>query len=253
MITLSDDKQKLYNELKKLGKRANQRIVRLEREFGTDNIAIKYIKDKLVAEPLQAWSIKGRVKYNKSMSEAQMIATLKATNNFLNSTISTKTGIKNAKKKAVETLKTKFGSETNTVTDTEALSLYDFFSDSDVNDITNYIPGSDVLAIIESTREQDNTTYEDFYQKMQSYIKYNKDKSTNINSNIREIYLKYIYKGNYKNTDYYQALFSEFIALIDDSNTTKEEVITILNSLKNENKITNKEYNYLQNLIDEKE
>ena len=252
MITLSDDKQKLYNELKKLGKRANQRIVRLEREFGTDNIAIKYIKEKLVAEPLQAWSIKGRVKYNKSMSEAQMIATLKATNNFLNSTISTKTGIKNAKKKAVETLKTKFGSETNTVTDTEALSLYDFFSDDDVNDITNYIPGSDILAIIEATREQDNTTYEDFYQKMQSYIKYNKDKSTNINSNIREIYLKYIYKGNYKNTDY-QALFSEFIALIDDSNTTKEELITILNSLKNENKITNKEYNYLQNLIEEKE
>lgn len=36
MIKLNGEQQKLYNELKKLAKRANQRILRLEREYGQD-------------------------------------------------------------------------------------------------------------------------------------------------------------------------------------------------------------------------
>lgn len=56
-ITLSEEQQKLYNELKKLSKRANQRIVRLERTFGKDKWATRYLKEKLEAEPLQAWTL----------------------------------------------------------------------------------------------------------------------------------------------------------------------------------------------------
>lgn len=62
---LTPEEQELFNELKKLSKRANQRIVRLERAFGKDTWATKYLKEKLETEPVQAWTTKGRVKVNK--------------------------------------------------------------------------------------------------------------------------------------------------------------------------------------------
>lgn len=55
-INLNEKQQLLYNELKKLSKRANQRIVRLERTFGKDTWAIKKLKEKLSIEKMGAWT-----------------------------------------------------------------------------------------------------------------------------------------------------------------------------------------------------
>lgn len=137
---LTREEQELFNELKKLSKRANQRVVRLERSFGKDTWATKYLKDKLATEPLQAWTTSGRVKVNKSMSVTQMKATIKATKEFLNSNISTRRGIKKAKQKAIKTLKIRFSSDVSDITDEEAEALTNFFDDKEVNGITNFIP-----------------------------------------------------------------------------------------------------------------
>lgn len=137
---LTREEQELFSELKKLSKRANQRIVRLEREFGKDTWATKYLKEKLATEPLQAWSISGRVKANKSMTVTQMKATIKATKEFLNSSISTKRGVKKAKQKAIKTLKTRFSTDVSDITYAEAEALTSFFEDRDVNKSTNFIP-----------------------------------------------------------------------------------------------------------------
>lgn len=137
---LTREEQELFNELKKLSKRANQRIVRLEREFGTDTWATKYLKEKLATEPLQAWTISGRVKANKSMTVTQMKATIKATKEFLKSSISTKRGVKKAKQKAIKTLKTRFSTDGSDISYEEAEVLTNFFEDKEVNYITNFIP-----------------------------------------------------------------------------------------------------------------
>nr|DAI41186.1 MAG TPA: hypothetical protein [Bacteriophage sp.] len=137
---LTREEQELFNELKKLSKRANQRIVRLERSFGKDTWATKYLKDKLATEPLQAWTTSGRVKVNKSMTVTQMKATIKATKEFLNSNISTRRGIKKAKQKAIKTLKIRFSSDVSDITYEEAEALTNFFDDKEVNGITNFIP-----------------------------------------------------------------------------------------------------------------
>lgn len=137
---LTREEQELFNELKKLSKRANQRIVRLEREFGKDTWATKYLKEKLATEPLQAWTISGRVRVNKSMTVTQMKATIKATKEFLNSSISTKRGIKKAKQKAIKTLKTRFSTDVSDISYAEAEALTNFFDDREVNGITNFIP-----------------------------------------------------------------------------------------------------------------
>ena len=137
---LTREEQELFNELKKLSKRANQRIVRLEREFGKDTWATKYLKEKLATEPLQAWTISGRVKVNKSMTVTQMKATIKATKEFLNSSISTKRGVKKAKQKAIKTLKPRFSTDVSDISYEEAEALTSFFEDKEVTSVTNFIP-----------------------------------------------------------------------------------------------------------------
>lgn len=89
---------------------------------------------------MQAWSVSGRVKANKSMTVTQMKATIKATKEFLNSSISTKRGIKKAKQKAIKTLKTRFGTDVSDISYEEAEALTNFFDDKEVNGITNFIP-----------------------------------------------------------------------------------------------------------------
>lgn len=103
-------------------------------------MATKYLKEKLAIEPLQAWSVSGRVKANKSMTVTQMKATIKATKEFLNISISTKRGIKKAKQKAIKTLKTRFSTDVSDISYEEAEALTNFFDDKEVNGITNFIP-----------------------------------------------------------------------------------------------------------------
>ena len=193
-VEMTAEQARLYTELKKLSKRANQRIVRLEREFGTENLAIRNLRDKLAIEPLQAWTVKGRVKVNKSMSEIQMKATIKATNQFLNSKLSTRTGIKKAKKKAIETLRVRFSTDVKELTTQEAEVLYNIFTDKDVNQITNFVQGSDAQAVTDNAREQ-NQSFNDFVAVMNSVKKYNGHRG-NYDDILRKLYMKYVYKGN---------------------------------------------------------
>lgn len=89
---------------------------------------------------MQAWTVSGRVKANKSMTVIQMKATIKATKEFLNSSISTKRGIKKSKQKAIKTLKTRFSTDVSDISYEEAEALTNFFDDKEVNGITNFIP-----------------------------------------------------------------------------------------------------------------
>lgn len=247
---LTREEQELFNELKKLSKRANQRIVRLEREFGKDTWATKYLKEKLATEPLQAWTISGRVKANKSMTVTQMKATIKATKEFLNSSISTKRGVKKAKQKAIKTLKTRFSTDVSDISYEEAEALTSFFEDKEVNSVTNFIPGSDVLAIIEEAREKQND-YSTFASQMESIKQWNR--GTSMENVLRKIYAKYIYRGN-EDTDELEMLYNNVLELIASATSEYDlqEVESIVSNLLSEGKIKEQEYNYLMNAINDK-
>lgn len=190
----------------------------------------------------------GRVKVNKSMSEIQMQAVIKATNNFLNSKTSTRKGIKSIKKKMIVEIQKRYGSETNDISYKEAESLANFFEDLEVNKITNFIPGSDVLAVIEEAREQNNS-YEQFYNQMNSIIQYNR--GSNLENILRKIYMKYIFKGNKDETE---VLYSNVIELINNIKDENEinEVEGIIDEMASSKQIDEKEYNYLINLLNSK-
>lgn len=247
---LTPEEQQLFNELKKLSKRANQRIVRLERAFGKDTWATKYLKEKLESEPVQAWTTKGRVRVNKSMTQIQMRATIKATKEFLNSSISTQRGVKRAKIKAIKTLKTRFSTEVSDITYEEAESLIHFFEDNEVNGITNFIPGSTVIGIIEEAREM-KSDYTTFASQMEAAARYNKGSSyENI---LRKIYIKYVYKGN-TDTSELEILYNDIFELLSNASSEYElqDIENEINDLSVRNKINEQEYNYLINEVNKK-
>lgn len=73
----------LFNELKKEAKKANQRILRLERLTGqTGTFATKQLYDYLDSDKLQAVTAKGRVAVRKSFTKLQMEVILKAIKQF---------------------------------------------------------------------------------------------------------------------------------------------------------------------------
>lgn len=100
-IEMTKRETELFNEMKKLSKRANQRIVRLEQLTNVkEPFAVKQLADKLSAETLKAWTEKGRVGTKKSFTELQMKAIIKATRVFLSeNTISTERQAKAYQKK----------------------------------------------------------------------------------------------------------------------------------------------------------
>ena len=248
-VEMTAEQARLYTELKTLSKRANQRILRLERKFGTENLAIRNLRDKLAIEPLQAWTSSGRVKVNKSMTEIQMKATIKATNQFLNPNLSTITGIKKAKKKATETLRVRFSTDVKQLTTQEAEVLYSIFTDKDVNQISNFVPGSDALAVTENAVEQ-KQSFNDFVAVMNSVKKYNGHRG-NYDDILRKIYMKYVYKGNGNEIE---VLYSNVFELINNAESISdlEEVESIISDLKADNKISDSEFNYIVGAIDTK-
>lgn len=85
----------LFAEMKKLSKRANQRIVRLERETGfQEGFATKQLADYLSTDALNAWTPKGRVAVKSSLSAFEMKKVIKATKKFLNQETSRVAGVK---------------------------------------------------------------------------------------------------------------------------------------------------------------
>lgn len=88
---MTPEETKLYNELKKLVKRANQRIIRLERLVESQGeFATKQLYDYLTSEKVQAITKQGRIKIT-GFTIDQMEAIKKATEEFLESDFS-KTG-----------------------------------------------------------------------------------------------------------------------------------------------------------------
>lgn len=86
---------------------------------------------------------------------------------------------------------------------------------------------------------------------MNSIIKYNK--GYNIENLLRRIYIKYVYSGN-NETNEIEILFSNILDLIRNAKNESEleEVESTIMSLLSKNNITQNEYNYFINLIEDR-
>ena len=187
---LTAEQQKLYEELKKLAKRANQRIVRLEREFGKDEWSVKNLRDRLDTQKLNAWTKTGRIKYNKSMTITELRAVIKATNQFLNSQTSTKRGIKQVRKKQIEGIKRSMSIDDEEFTYEEAESLYRLFEDTDFTYfVPKYFTASEFWSLIQEAKEQ-NVDENGFIELIEMYLTVGTD--VEMLMRVKAIYDKYL-------------------------------------------------------------
>lgn len=82
-IEMTPENQKLYNDLQKLVKKANQRILRLEKATGEKGtFAVKELYDYLGVNQLQAITKGGRVRLSKAYNIQQLEAIKKAVEKF---------------------------------------------------------------------------------------------------------------------------------------------------------------------------
>lgn len=134
-----ESKEDVLQDLRLLVKKANQRILRIERRYGKDKWAIKNLKARLDIPLLNAWTETNRVRANKSMSLEQLKAIRKATNTFLNSKTSQVREIQKIIKEQQKRDKERWDFEPDE--DEEEL-LYALRSDRDFNILTGVVPQS---------------------------------------------------------------------------------------------------------------
>lgn len=186
---LTPEQQKLFNELKKLSKTANQRILEIERRYGERSWAVKRLAERLEVQNLQALSSSGRIRVSKGYSEVQMKAIIKATKNFLKSETSTLRGIKNTSKRLKQNIRKTVSSDEFEVSDEDIETLYNIFENDDVSWLMKYVPPSDLWILLQDAKESQDT-FDDFLGRIERYIEVENDVTTILK--LRRIYNKYV-------------------------------------------------------------
>lgn len=188
---MTNQNLELYNEIRKLVKRANQRLVRLERNFGTNTWASKKLRNKLDINKLNAWTSSNRIRFNKNMSKMQLDSIKKATEQFLNSKTSTVKGVKETKQKQIKGLQRVLQTDDFKLSYQEAETLEEFFAENYAKDILAYIPGSEIVALaIESKSVPQYKRRKYFFEQIETY--YLEGNDLDMKRKLGKFYRKYI-------------------------------------------------------------
>lgn len=188
-----------YDSLKKKVLRANKAIERIEKKYGEDSWGVNRLYNKLDNETFKGITKSGRIRLNKNMSDVQLKAIEKATNNFLeHKKTSTLKGIKGVIKEVKSSLKGTLESMERPLTDREINKLYDLVDDKDKRVTTEQIGASTIWTTLTEAKEKyeagdksfDNIdVYYDLVEKRGNLELSEDDKDF-----LEEIYLKYFNK-----------------------------------------------------------
>lgn len=114
-----------------------------------------------------------RITLPKGLKPAELRGIIKATKNFLKSQTSTPKGIKNVENKIKENIANIISDDSDAtaddVTSEEAETLYNFFTDSDFNYVTQFIDPSELFVILNYCREN-NISENGFLKQIENYI-----------------------------------------------------------------------------------
>lgn len=189
-----------YDALKKKVLRANKAIERIEKKYGEDSWGVNRLYNKLDNETSKGITKSGKIRLNKNMSDVQLKAIEKATNNFLdNKKTSTLKGIKATIKEVKTSLKGTLGDEEHQLTNAEINKLYDLVEDKDKRVITEQIGASTIWTTLTEAKEkyeagdsnfENIDTYYDLVEKRGDLKLSEDDKDF-----LEEIYLKYFSKN----------------------------------------------------------
>lgn len=107
-----------------------------------------------------------RITLPKGLKPAELRSIIKATKNFLKSQTSTPKGIKDVENKTKENIANIISDD---ATSEEVETLYNFFTDSDFNQVTQYIDPSELFVILNYCREN-NISENGFLKQIENYV-----------------------------------------------------------------------------------
>lgn len=180
----------ISRDLKLLIKQANQRIVRIEKQYGKDRWAVKNLKANLDNKILDAWTEKGRVRIPKNATADDIEKIQNITQKFVDAKTSSIRSLKFRESEIKNTIKEK-SSRSGVDLDTDDVeALYKALLDDDIKWLSEESRlGSDVWVFLAEGRQK-NETKEHFMNRISEYIA-----STNevdVRSKLGRIYEEYI-------------------------------------------------------------
>ena len=190
-------------KLKKDITKANQRIAKIENRYG-DNVGlgawgVRGLYDALDNNVVNGINISGRIKIDKNMTNTQLKAIQKATDNFLNNKTSTLKGINETKKAIRQGIKVSLAKpvkgkrKARTVSDSDAEKLYSFVEDKTLRSTTEKIGASTLWNFLIDAKEQkekgDAFGLKDFLEDVKNHSEVIPDKT--MKEDLETIYNKY--------------------------------------------------------------
>lgn len=185
--------EKLYKQTLKNTQKVNQRIRSLNRRYKKGTWAVKRLINRLDTNILSVWK-NGRIELNKNLTQSQLIAINKATNQFLVSKTSTKSGIKEVSSNVKESLKEALSDDIKELTNEEVDFMYDMLGDDNFSyfnknrEDTNFIGASELWIVIDEAinKGDDENT---FLNRMNVFVNVNDE---DIRNKAINIYNKYV-------------------------------------------------------------
>lgn len=152
------DRAKLLADTLKLISDANRRLKGLNQAGYKGTWASKKLAERLNTKVLNAWSKQGKIKINKTLTNTQLKAIQKATQQFMASQTSKASGIKKIKESTLDSLRATLSKDIE-LDEMDVETAYEMLSNKDFDYFNNAdrVGASTMWALIEDAKEYEQS------------------------------------------------------------------------------------------------
>lgn len=152
------ERAKLIADTRKLVSDANRRLKGLNQAGYKGTWASKKLADRLDTKVLNAWTKQGKIKIDKTLTNTQLKAIQKATQQFMTSQTSKVSGIKKVKESTLDSLRATLSKDIE-LDEMDVESAYEMLSNKDFDYFNNAdrVGASTMWALIEDAKEYDQS------------------------------------------------------------------------------------------------
>lgn len=183
------DRAKLMADTRKLVDKANRRLKGLNNAGYKGTWASKKLINRIDTKVLNAWSKQGKIKLSRNLTNTQIKAIQKATDQFLKSKTSTIKGIRETEDSTIKSIQATLSDEKRgLVTREDAEFYYDMFGNDDFDYFAEKIGASTLWQLIDEAIEN-NDSEDDWISRLGRYITLN---DLDVRERAIRLYNKYI-------------------------------------------------------------
>ena len=167
-LSTTKTSNRLEKETRKLVSKANARLDSLQRRYKKGTWASKKLANRLSSNKMKMWTNKGKIRVGKNPTKQQLIALNKSITQFLQSSTSTKKGIKATREKTIESLRGTLSTDIEEMSYEDAEKFYEMFGNNDFQTLADKIGSSALQVCIEDAIEQGDSE-SDFIKRLEWY------------------------------------------------------------------------------------